>query len=81
VTDLDPASRELLQAIAAMLEVRSKPQTAEQVPDYWQRMSDRAAIVRTACTVLLEHGDNQTDRARVLARELRLIAARPEPGQ
>jgi hypothetical protein len=75
VSALDPAARELLAAIAAVLDVHPKPTRTDELPDWWQKVTDRAAVVRTACTVLLEHQSFQTEQARRLAAELRRIVA------
>jgi hypothetical protein len=72
---LDPASRELLQAINAALDVRPKPTRTAEVMDWWQQVANRAAVVRTVVNTLLEHQARQEERAREFAAELRRIVA------
>ena len=75
---LDPAARELLQAIAAALDPTPKPETREEVVGWWNTVAGRAAVIRTGLNDLLEHEHRQADRARALAAQLRRIATGPE---
>jgi hypothetical protein len=72
---LDPAARELLQAIAVALDLEPKPRTHAEVGPWMDRLRDRAAVVRMVCTTVLEREAYQADRARRFAAELRQIVA------
>jgi hypothetical protein len=74
MTALDPAARDLLVAIAAVLDVQPKPVTRDQLGHYLSQVADRAAVVRVACAVLLVPEDRQIDSARSVAAELQRLA-------
>ena len=78
MTALDPAARELLVAIAVALDLGDRPADPAAALVWNDQLHDRAAVVRTVCTTLLEHG-HQTDRARQYARELRAMVAEQQP--
>jgi hypothetical protein len=77
--DLDPASRELLLAIAAALDLGDRPADPAAARVWNDRLHDRAVTVATVCRTLLEHGYDQGGRAHRFARELRAIVAEQRP--
>jgi hypothetical protein len=79
VTALDPASRELLQAIGAVLDVTPKPQTHLEVPGWQQRVVNRAAVVRDGVDVVLADPARQEQQARRVAAQLRRLAGQGPP--
>ena len=76
---LDPAARELLQAIGAVLDVTPKPRTHLEVAGWQQRVVNRAAVVRHGVDVVLASQARQEEQARRVAAQLRRLAAHPPP--
>ncbi len=68
---LDPVCRDLLGAIGAALDVGDRPKDPLEAVAWQDRALDRARMVSALLETLLAYEEDQTGRARLIARELR----------
>jgi hypothetical protein len=75
MTLLDPVCRELLDAIGAALDVGDRPKDPLQAAAWQDQAVDRARLVSALIETLLAYEEEQTGRARLIARELRQVTS------
>jgi hypothetical protein len=75
MTLLDPVCRELLDAIGAALDVGDRPKDPLQAAAWQDQAVDRARLVSALIENLLDYEEEQTGRARLIARELRQVTS------
>lgn len=77
---LCPASRDLLQAISVALDITKPepPSNGAELLTSCEQLVTRAAAIRAGCEQLLRVEYHQTGNARLLAHELRMLAASSE---
>jgi hypothetical protein len=78
MTLLDPVCRELLGAIGAALDVGDRLKHPPQATAWQEQSLDRARMVSALIETLLAYDENQTGRARLIARELRQVTSKVE---
>ncbi len=75
MTSLDPVCRELLGAIGGALDVGDSPRDPLEAAAWQERALDRARIVSALLETLLAYEEDQTGRARLIARELHKVSS------